>query len=738
MSDIKGISPSYCTHKILMEDDYKPVIQPQRRLNSKVQDVVKNEIVKLLDSGLIYPILDSSWVIPIHVVPKKGEMTVVLNDNNQLIPSQTVTRWRVCIDYRKLNDATRKDHFPLPFIDQMLECLCGNEYYCFLDGFSGFFQISIALEDQEKKTFTSPYGTFAYRRMPFGLCNAPASFQRCMTAIFHDMVEDFIEVFMVDFSVFEGIVLGHKISGAGIEVDRAKIDVIAKLPYPTNVKGARIFLGRAGFYRSKTLNNAQEHYTTIEKEVLAVVFSFDKFRQYLVLSKTMVYTDHSALKYLFSKEDSKPRLIRLENLDLGTFAEEEITDDFLNEHLMILKAELNNDEPWLVYEKACQLPVEIEHKAYWALKQCNMDLTAAAKNRFMELNELKELRGDKNFKEGDKGFLGVGFHEVPLHYTGNYMPSRPDLSFARLDDYVYKTKQLQQSPSGQVPVNAAKQSSPRAATSISTARPVNTDAPKPKVNDALPITYSYFKAHSRENAVQSSHAGFGDQQEMVIPTKTLQDQGIFNSGCSRHMTGNKSFLTIIKKYLVEFVAFRGSPTGGIKRKFSVSRTPQQNGFGLKERKDTDRATRTVLADFIITYNLWAEAVRTPSISFMRPFGCPVTILNTLDPLVKFDGKADESWEATSQLWKQPMNCQTYSHNQKYIGNMPKYQIIGDINSATQTRRMIKISEEHAMILEGQPKLGLWYPRDSPFDLEAFSDSDYAGASLDRKSTTGGC
>ncbi|GKD55418.1 reverse transcriptase domain-containing protein [Tanacetum coccineum] len=114
MSDIKGISPSYCTHKILMEDDFKPVIQPQRRLNPKVQDVVKNEIVKLLDSGLIYPISDSSWVSPIHVVPKKGGMTVVLNDNNELIPSRTVTGWRVCIDYRKLNDATRKDHFPFP------------------------------------------------------------------------------------------------------------------------------------------------------------------------------------------------------------------------------------------------------------------------------------------------------------------------------------------------------------------------------------------------------------------------------------------------------------------------------------------------------------------------------------------------------------------------------------------------------------------------------------------------
>ncbi|GJU98984.1 reverse transcriptase domain-containing protein [Tanacetum coccineum] len=347
---------------------------------------------------------DSSWVSPIHVVPKKRGMIVVLNDNNELIPSRTVTGWRVCIDYCKLNDATRKDHFPLPFIDQMLEHLCGNEYYYFLDGFLGFFQIPITPEYQEKTTFTCPYGTFTYRRMPFGLCNAPATFQRCMTGIFHNMVEYFMEVFMDEFSVFgnsfdcclanldrmlarceetnlvlnwekchfmvkEGIVLGHKISGAGIKVDRAKIDVIAKLPYPTNVKGVRSFLGNVGFYRSdftvgavlgqridgkfkpiyyasKTLNNAQEHYTTTEKELLAVVFSFDKFCQYLILSKTVVYTDHSALKYLFSKEDAKPRLIRLENPDLGTFTEEEITDEFPDEHLMILKAELNNDEPW--------------------------------------------------------------------------------------------------------------------------------------------------------------------------------------------------------------------------------------------------------------------------------------------------------------------------------------------------------------------------------------------------------
>nr|GEY28248.1 reverse transcriptase domain-containing protein [Tanacetum cinerariifolium] len=159
----------------LIKDDFEPVVQHQRRVNPKIHDVIKKEVPKLLDAGLIYPISDSPWVSPVHCVPKKGGFIVVENEENELIPTRLVMGWLVCIDYRKLNEATRKDHFPLSFMDQMLKRLAGNEYYCFLDGFSGYFQIPIDPKDQEKTTFTCYYGTFAYRRMPFGLCNAPGT-----------------------------------------------------------------------------------------------------------------------------------------------------------------------------------------------------------------------------------------------------------------------------------------------------------------------------------------------------------------------------------------------------------------------------------------------------------------------------------------------------------------------------------------------------------------------------------
>ena len=202
IEDLKGIGPSICMHKILLNDKAKTSIDHQRRMNPMMKEVVRKEVLKWLNAGFIYAISDSSWVRPVHVVPKKGGFTVIRNEKNELIPTRTVTRWRVCIDYIKLNITTKKDHFPLPFIDQMLDRLAGHPHFCFLDGYSGYNQISIAPEDQEKTTFTCPFGTFAFRRMPFSLCNAPSTFQRCMMSIFSDLVEEVMEIFMDDFTVY--------------------------------------------------------------------------------------------------------------------------------------------------------------------------------------------------------------------------------------------------------------------------------------------------------------------------------------------------------------------------------------------------------------------------------------------------------------------------------------------------------------------------------------------------------
>nr|GEW02299.1 reverse transcriptase domain-containing protein [Tanacetum cinerariifolium] len=559
----EGIDPRFCTHKILMEEDYKPAVQSQRRVNPKIHELIKKEVIKLLDAGMIYPISDSPWVSPIHCVPKKCGITVVENENNELIHTRLVTRWRVCIDYRKLNDATRKDHFPLFFMDQMLERLAGNEFYCFLDGFSGYFQNPINPPDQENTTFTYPYGTFAYRRMPFGLCNAPRTFQRCMMAIFHDMIEKTMKVFMDDLLIFgdsfssclsyldtmlqmcedtnlvlnwekchfmvkEGIVLGHKISKNGLEVDRSKVDVIAKSPYPTTVKETpfvfsndcidafetlkkklteapilvvpdwnlpfELMCDASHFaigvilrqrktkhfqpihYASKTIIKAQIHYTVTEKEIIAVVYAFEKFRPYLVLSKSIVYTDHSAPKYLLSKQDAKPRLIRNPRAiisDRGThfcndkFAKvmskygvthrlstayhpqtsgqvevsnrglkrilertvrenhaswSEKLDDALWAFRTAYKTPIGCTPYKLVYGKSCHLPIELKHKAYWALKHVNFDHKTAEKTKKIHDSKIK----NRIFNVGDwvllfNSRLKVNGHRVK-HYFGGDVP----------------------------------------------------------------------------------------------------------------------------------------------------------------------------------------------------------------------------------------------------------------------------------------------------------------------------
>ena len=189
-------------HKILLEDNAKTSIEHQRKLIPVMKEVVRKEVLKWLNVGFIYTISDNPWVSPVHVVPKKGGFIVIRNEKNELIPTRTMTRWRVCIDYRKLNTNTRKDHYPLPFIDQMLERLVGHPHYYFLDGYSGYKQIAISTKDQDKTTFTCPYATFAFRSMSFELCNALATFQRCTMSMFSDLVEEAMEIFMDDYSVY--------------------------------------------------------------------------------------------------------------------------------------------------------------------------------------------------------------------------------------------------------------------------------------------------------------------------------------------------------------------------------------------------------------------------------------------------------------------------------------------------------------------------------------------------------
>ncbi|GJR85416.1 reverse transcriptase domain-containing protein [Tanacetum coccineum] len=325
LSDIKGVSPEFCTHKILMEEDYEPSVQSQRR----------------------------PFVSPVHCEPTLKEVI-------------------------KLNEATRKDHFPLPFMDQMLERLAGNEYYCFLDGFSGYFQIPIDPKDQEKTTFTCPYGTFAYRRMPFGLCNAPGTFQRCMMAIFQRYG---LRRKRWKFSWMTFLFFGDSFSIAnpfGKDVDAR----LRNWGSPRAKKNQA--LPTYHTYASKTMNEAQTHYTTTKKELLAVVYAFEKFRSYLVMSKSIVYTDHSAIKYLFAKKDAKARLMRWILLLHGN-----LILKFEN------KKELENSTPIYV----SRLKIDKKNSRTYEINEAFIRGTLV-----LLLLQDQRPHGDKSFVLGKKGF----------------------------------------------------------------------------------------------------------------------------------------------------------------------------------------------------------------------------------------------------------------------------------------------------------------------------------------------
>ncbi|KAM1362812.1 hypothetical protein ACFX2H_027589 [Malus domestica] len=373
LADIKGISPTTCMHRILLEEGTKPSREAQRRLNPPMMELVKKEIIKLLDCGVIYPISDSRWVSPIQVVPKKSGVPVVKNEEKELVPTRIQTGWRVCIDYRKLNATTRKDHFPLPFIDQMLERRFIKDFSKISNPFCRLLQKDVPFKfDEECES--------AFNQLKEKLTSAPIITPPDWSFPF-ELICD-----ASDYAL--GAVLGQRRD---------------KQPHVI-------------YYASRTLNDAQLNYSTTEKELLVVVFALDKFRPYLIGTKVIVYTDHAALKYLLTKKEAKPRLIRwmllLQEFDIE-IRDKKGSENVVADHLSRMVHDEQDNAMPIPETFPDEQPMSIEVNEPWYADLVNY-LVSKQLPSTLTKHQCDKLRKDARFYVWDDPYLWKYCHDQIL------------------------------------------------------------------------------------------------------------------------------------------------------------------------------------------------------------------------------------------------------------------------------------------------------------------------------------